>query len=306
MCRIGETIHLFCQENHPERYDFISEAYTYEPGGQRKILMKREPIHEGTCVLHKPMLGDTLPVYVCDRYEEFTNVIPMTELSFEELEKYLARNLEVLLQIVGEYDIKNLLVNHAVLMSVVAKRAHQASGIPYSIVPHGSAMVYVVEKDERFRHLAHETFAEAKHILTIGPEMRKRVVDLFPSIPEVEKKLVPLKLGVDTEMFQPIPRQERAVQIKNLIEMISRLPEKQKRQQDNDIYDEICAAADRDEFVRILKEPEKYDRQVPTADIGEILQKLDWNRDRIIISIGRLISNKGFQAIIPALPCILA
>ncbi|MFC1682717.1 glycosyltransferase [Candidatus Zixiibacteriota bacterium] len=306
MCSIGETIHLFCQENHPERYDFISEAYTYEPGGQRKILLKREPLHKGTCVLHKPTLGDTLPVYVCDRYEEFPNVVSMTELSIEELETYLARNLEVLLEIIGEYDIENLLVNHAVLMSVVAKRAHQASGIPYSIVPHGSAMVYAVEKDERFRHLAHEAFAEAKHILTIGPEMRKRVVDLFPNIPELENKLIPLKLGVDAKMFQPIPRQQRAVQIKNLIEMISRLPEEQKRQQDNDVFDKICAAASRDEFVRILKEPGKYDRQVPVADIGEKLQKVHWNRDRVIISIGRLISNKGFQTIIPALPCILA
>jgi len=38
--------------------------------------------------MHKPRLGDTLPVYVGDKYEEFSNPQPMVNLVNEEIEKY--------------------------------------------------------------------------------------------------------------------------------------------------------------------------------------------------------------------------
>ena len=33
LCRNGEIIHLVCQENHPERYDFIADAFRYGADG---------------------------------------------------------------------------------------------------------------------------------------------------------------------------------------------------------------------------------------------------------------------------------
>lgn len=74
-----------CQEPHPELYgeeevpmtdsisDFISEARLYEKDGEMKIIFKRESKYPGSCIMHKPKLGDTLPVYVRDKYEEFSN-----------------------------------------------------------------------------------------------------------------------------------------------------------------------------------------------------------------------------------------
>jgi hypothetical protein len=135
ICRIGETVHLLCQENHPERYDFISEAYAYRPGGKRETLLKRETPYGGRCILHKPLLGDTFPVYIWDKYEEFGNVVPMIELSSDDIENYLTRNLNVLLKIAKKHHFRCLLANHAVLMSVVAKRAHDVLKIPYSVLP---------------------------------------------------------------------------------------------------------------------------------------------------------------------------
>src|ERR1041384_1409990 len=69
LCRQGETVHLMAQENHPERYPFIAEAQRYLPGGAAETVYRREGGPDGGgCVLHKPALGDTLPVYVWDRY----------------------------------------------------------------------------------------------------------------------------------------------------------------------------------------------------------------------------------------------
>ena len=95
LCKQGETVHLFCQENHPDIYDFVSEVYLYEFDGSVKTLLNRDRIYKGTCVIHKPKLGDLLPVFVWDKYEEFKRVVPMIELSDIELEEYINRYVNV-------------------------------------------------------------------------------------------------------------------------------------------------------------------------------------------------------------------
>jgi hypothetical protein len=122
LCRNGETIHLVCQENHPELYDFISEAILYPSNGQQENILKRESVYPGQCTLHKPKLGETLPVYVYDTYEEFSDVQPMINLDDETIEAYLEINIRVLTQIIDHYGITAIHANHAVLMSIVAQR----------------------------------------------------------------------------------------------------------------------------------------------------------------------------------------
>jgi hypothetical protein len=60
-----------CQENHPEIYDFICEAIVYHENGEIEIILNREPVYPGKCFMQKPKFGDTLPVYVPDKYEEY-------------------------------------------------------------------------------------------------------------------------------------------------------------------------------------------------------------------------------------------
>src|SRR5687767_11299365 len=77
LCDTGHTVHLVCQDPKPESYDFIAEAHVYHPDGARETLMRRKVHYAGRCIMHKPKLGDTLPVYVWDEYEEFPRVVPM-------------------------------------------------------------------------------------------------------------------------------------------------------------------------------------------------------------------------------------
>src|ERR1041384_790210 len=77
LCRAGHTVHLVCQDPHPERYDFIAEAHLYRRDGSTETMLSREVAFAGRCIMHKPELGDTLPVYVWDKYEEFRRVVPM-------------------------------------------------------------------------------------------------------------------------------------------------------------------------------------------------------------------------------------
>ncbi len=205
LCRQGETVHLMAQENHPERYPFITEARHYAADGTSESFYRRaEGDHPGCCILHKPVLGDTLPVYVWDKYEEFTNVVPMVDLPDAEIEEYVERNVRALTRIVRENGVTAVHANHAVLMSVVAQRVCAAEGIPFSIMPHGSALEYAVKRDERFLRLATEAFTAAGLIFVHGDEMRARVRAVFTGVPGLEEKMVDLHLGVDTSQFEPV------------------------------------------------------------------------------------------------------
>jgi hypothetical protein len=138
LCRTGETVHLVCQDPHPERYDFIAEAHLYRLDGTVETLLKRDVPYEGRCIMHKPQLGDTLPVYVWDKYEEFARVVPMVDLPTNEIEDYIARNVDVVMQIARDNSITVMQANHLVLMSVVAQRVGAALDIPYVIMPRPS------------------------------------------------------------------------------------------------------------------------------------------------------------------------
>ena len=52
--------------------------------------------------MHKPQLGDTLPVYVWDKYDEYPNVVPMVNLDDDAIETYVARNADVVKRVVQE------------------------------------------------------------------------------------------------------------------------------------------------------------------------------------------------------------
>ncbi len=204
LCRDGETIHLLCQENYPELYDFIATVHYYHPDGSHETRLERDVPYLGRCIMHKPYIGKTLPVYVWDHYEEFSDVQPMINLSDDTIKNYLNNNIEVLKRVVRENGVGVLHANHAVLMSVVAQRVSEELSIPFAIMPHGSAIEYAVKKDPRFFNYALEAFTKAIRIYVIGKELRQRVITLFQDIKKLEDKISDLHLGVDTSLFQPI------------------------------------------------------------------------------------------------------
>ena len=275
LCRTGETVHLVCQDPHPERYDFISEAYLYRLDGTVETMLEREVPYAGKCIMHKPQLGDTLPVYVWDRYEEFSRVVPMVDLPDDEIEHYIARNVDVVTRIARDNSITVMQANHLVLMSVVAQRVGATLGIPFVIMPHGSALEYAVRPDRRFRAYARKALTDAKHVLVSSAELGERVTTLFDDMPELPAKIREVRVGVDTSSFHPVARAERNHNIDKVAELLSTLPE-------------------------------SNDEKRPDDDAAKKLRNIDWVNDRIIIFVGRLIEEKGVQHVIEAMPEVVA
>lgn len=305
LCRQGETVHLMAQENHPERYEFIGEARVYPVDGDPEMILERPTPLPGRCILHKPQLGDVLPVYVHDRYEEFSRVVPMVDLSDAEVESYIDRNVRVLLRVVEENGITALHANHAVLMSVVAERVWTLTGVPFAIYPHGSALEYAVKRDERFRRYAESAFSAARRVFVQGEEMRTRVLEALPGAAGVASKVSVLRLGVDTSHFEPVEREGRSARIRELAELLRPLP-RGRTPEGTDAMLRAAANARSDAALAsaiALGRPDDLKR--PDADAEARLLAVDWARDPVLLYVGRLISSKGVDGVVAAMPLLL-
>ena len=307
LCRTGHTVQLVCQEPHPERYDCITEAYRYHLDGTVETMFTRDiaPGFTGKCVMHKPQLGDTLPVYVWDKYEEYSNVVPMVDLPDEEIELYIERNVRVVRQVVRNHGVIAMHANHAVLSSVVAQRVSEETGVPYAVMPHGSALEYAVKKDKRFYKLATEAFTGASRVFVHGAEMRRRVETILPYVPDVASKFSVLPLGVHTWQFEPVPRERRREKVGRLLVSLSGKPRGRRPEQLDEMlgraYSAFTPAEMHAAFTSI-----QYDTKAPDADIEDKLSQLDWEHDAVLLYVGRLISAKGVQSGLAALPEIMA
>ena len=305
LCRSGHEVHLVCQEYHPEIYDFVAAAHVYEKDGSMTTLFERETPNAADCILHKPLLGPVLPVYVRDRYEEFEHAVPMVELPDDAIEAYLDANVSLVERVVREHRVSAIHANHVVLMPVVAERVSERTGVPYAVMPHGSAIEYAVKKDKRFHSMAARAMERATKIFVIGPEIRKRLADVFPDLPEIESRTTQLDLGVDTSAFSVVDPGDRAEQIGKLFSALKPLRRGRPAGAARRLRDRLHKGIGREDLAAALAEVRGYDEKCPDAEAEASLDQVDWERDKVLLFVGRLIASKGPQNILAALPNIL-
>jgi glycosyltransferase involved in cell wall biosynthesis len=302
LVRDGVTIHLVCQEPHPGTYDFISEAYEYCADGTVSMVLERATKYDGRCIMHQPVLGDTLPVYVWDEYEEFEHVLPMTEMGDSALEDYIHRNVDVVSRVVREHGITVMHANHALLMSVVAQRVSAWTGVPYAVMPHGSALEYAVKPDARLRRLAAEAFEHAAAVLAISDEVAVRAGEAFgAAVTDLASKLSRLDLGVDTSAFRPIEPSARRTNIEHVGRLLGTVERGRTNAQARTLTAELDAGA---APATVYERVGSYTAKLPDADVEAKLATIDWSTDRVIVFVGRLIAAKGIHAVLAALPLI--
>jgi len=305
LCRKGETVHVVCQENHPDRYGAIAEAYRHRLSGEVETKLQRDTPYPGKCILHQPEIGEILPVFVSDKYEEYDHVVPMVELPDDVIELYIQRNVDVVRRIAGEHEIHAIHANHVVLMPVVAQRISRETGIPFTIMPHGSGIEYAVKKDDRFRRYAASALADSGRVFVICGEMRERVTTVFPELPDIASKFAELHLGVDSSQFEPVERKGRPANIASLVSSIAGMPRGKRPEQSMSLRASITALLARPELKSIFADSARYDGKLPDTDVEAKLESVDWVNDPVLLFTGRIISPKGIHAVIAALPRIL-
>jgi glycosyltransferase involved in cell wall biosynthesis len=170
---LGHEVHLLCQDRD------------WEPP-------------EGVTV-HNPDIGRVLPVYVADEYEGF-EAKPFPELTDEELDHYIAANVEAV-RAVPAPDVA--LANHLVMGPVVLARAF-GGDVPYAVKIHGSALEYTVKPNpERFLPYALEGIRGANGVLVGSQHTAGSLFEALsdePSLPDRTRLGPP---GVDVHEFRP-------------------------------------------------------------------------------------------------------
>jgi glycosyltransferase involved in cell wall biosynthesis len=175
----GHEVHLFCQDRHADELDWVRDSENV--------------------TVHIPDIGGLLPVFVADRYEGF-EVKTFPELTDEELDRYLDRNVRAVRQVVDEYGEPDAaLANHLIMGPVILARA----GLRFAIKVHGSDLSYVVRPyPERFVPFALEGTEKAAGILAGSSHTAKVLFETVPD-PRLAERTRLGPPGVDIHRFRP-------------------------------------------------------------------------------------------------------
>lgn len=304
LCYKGHDVHLVCQESKPAALDFVAEAFAYDADGTPEQLFSRGTSYRGRCTLHRPSV-DVLPTYVRPP-EGSTTMVHIPEMSDAAIGEYLQRNEAALRLVLQAYDITAMHVNHVVLMAVAVQRVCAAFGRPFAILPHGSAIEYVVRKDPRMQQLASKALEACDRIFVLSDEIRTRIGEVFPALTDVEAKMRPLQVGVNTRQFRLVERAERPESIARLKEKVRGLERGKTPEHTHAMTERLQSDLSLQEVQPLLAESADYPSRRPDADLEAKLDRIDWASDEILAFIGRLIGHKGVHSVVTAFPAILA
>jgi glycosyltransferase involved in cell wall biosynthesis len=252
LARQGHEVHLICQDRHADELDWVRDSENI--------------------TVHVPNIGGLLPVFVADRYEGF-RVKTFPELTDEELDLYLDRNVRAVRQIVDHYGEPDAaLANHLIMGPVILARA----GLRFAIKVHGSDLSYVVRPHpERFVPYALEGTEAAAGILAGSSHTAQVLFDTVPDRRLRERtRLGPP--GVDVQRFRP---HEPAEARRNLEQLAERLDSEEP------------AAEGQDSFGR------------DGPAIAAALRA--WSEgDARVLFVGKFVVSKGIDLLVAAWPLI--
>ncbi|HEY1236973.1 MAG TPA: glycosyltransferase family 4 protein [Solirubrobacterales bacterium] len=196
LAREGHEVHLICQDRRADELDWVRA--------------------NDNITVHVPDIGGLLPVFVADRYEGFT-VKTFPELTNEELDRYLDRNVRAVRQIVDYYGQPDAaLANHLIMGPAILARA----GLRFAIKVHGSDLTYTVRpRPARFVPYAMEGTKAAAGILAGSSHTAEVLFDTVPD-PRIRERTRLGPPGVDVHRFRP---HEWAEATRNLDDLATRL-----------------------------------------------------------------------------------
>ncbi|HWY17986.1 MAG TPA: glycosyltransferase family 4 protein [Solirubrobacteraceae bacterium] len=311
LAQLGNEVHLLCQDRHPERQPFVDAVGDWDSGGLRiRALSASAPgdgadtpasagsgsgAREGAgrCTVYRPDIGGLLPVYVADRYEGI-EARTFAECSDAEVAAYVDANVAAVRELAGRVSPDVALANHLVMGPVILARALAerpiGGEVPYAVKVHGSALEYTVKPHpERFLDLAREGVAGARAVL-VGS--RHTAVSLWAALgdrglPERTRLGPP---GVDVDRFAP---RDRAHARAGLSALGTRLRAGGAARPAAEHGGAVEASAGGDAFAR------------DDSSAARALARLDPERDRLVVFVGKLIVSKGCDLLLAAWPLVL-
>jgi len=200
----GHEVLVLCQDRKAAELSFVDAAGDLTPDNLSfDVAPTGAPSSEGTCTVVRPDLGGLLPVFVYDAYEGF-EVKRFIELTDEELENYVRRNVDALVTATERFAPDAIITGHEVMGPEIARRAAERTGHPYVSYLHGSGLEYAVKLQERYKGFSLSGLHAAARVAGGSNYMLAAAGSEIPG--EWQPRASVVNPGCDIELFQ---RQER-------------------------------------------------------------------------------------------------
>ena len=195
----GHDLVLMCQETLAGVLEYVdSEADMSSDNSAFVEYPTKAPPAAGRCRVIRPNIGEILPVYVYDEYEGFT-AKRFVDLTDDELDDYVARNVAALRTVIREHRPDAIIVGHEVMGPCIARRA----GASYVVKLHGSALEFAVKEQDRYRRYAHEGLTGAAAVIGGSHYMVSAAASVVGGW---EERAAVVNPGCDVELFLPVER----------------------------------------------------------------------------------------------------
>ncbi len=295
---LGHEVAVVCGEPAPRDIPFVRRAVAYDAAGTPRELFRRTG--EGPEIsLHQLPRTSVYPVFLTDR-QRVGVVKAFPDLSDGELADYCAAMRAVVTRVLADERPDVLHVNHLVVQPAVAAVPCAAAGVPFYIVPHGSAIEYTIKRDERYLALARDGLLACSGVVWIAREVRDRVLALFPDLrQEIEAKSRMVGVGTDVTLFAPIAQEDRGTALAELARM--HRPGGKTAAQRDALRERIDAG----DLSATRAYWDAYDHNLEDDDMPALLSRVDV-ADDVLLFVGAMTYGKGVQTLIAAMPGILA
>ena len=287
----GHDVLLLCQERHPERYPWIDAFGEVDGGGPSELTARTPAPADGRCVLLRPRIGTTIPVFVLDRYEGFERVVRFVDLPEADLAEYLRVNVDAMRVAASWHDSEIAFTGHAIPGAVIGARGLGPGRYVAKI--HGSDIEYAVRLQDRYRELAREGLQAARAVVGPTNDVLRRCAELVPGIDHPLRVVAP---GVEVSAFRPRPRAQALEEAAQLLEADPDTARGRPAGLDTDV-ERALAARDAEALEALA---DTYDQSVPEPDAATRLRTLARADGPVIGYLGKLIPQKGVELMLAA------
>jgi glycosyltransferase involved in cell wall biosynthesis len=303
LVRLGHEVHLLCQEYEPAQLGFVDAVGDWRDG-RLDVKPVRHPAHSGRCTVYRPDIGELLPVFVYDTYENF-EVKTFNDLTDDELARYIDANVAAVRDVVELAAPDAGFANHAVMGPLILNRA--LDDTPYAVKIHGSDLEYTVKPHyQRFAPYASEGLVSAKAVL-VGS--RHTAESLWAAMPleGLRERTFLGPPGVDVHTFVPREPDDAAAELRGLVRWLESAERTGFNAAAEEAIDALCdprrdhpPSAEELAEVRALYDTRGIDAYAPHDLAG-----IDPRAHPIVCFVGKLIVSKGIDLLIAAWPLVL-
>jgi len=302
----GHTVHVFCQERHPERLDFVDEAWVYDEQCKGTKIKTPPDGARARCTLHRPTIGELLPVFNLDEYEGFRVVKRFVDMEQAEIDAYLDANVAALERVVDAHPIDAAFANHVFPNPTILARIKQSRGIPFAVFPHGSAIEYAVKPRPSLKAVVRDALDACDRLIVGNQIVTDRIWALYPERKaDWQRKHAIVSVGVDVALFEPVAHPQRAANVEKLI-AVGNPGDGKTRAHVEGLLARAREVDSDDALIDLVRTTRgEYHYTSPDADLPAKLREVDWLDDEILLYVGKLIAGKGVHDLLFALPAIL-